>query len=122
MNADITINDGTTSRTYKSAMGGPQRVKANVVEHLRKTAEFDDTPETLLSRFTRDGLSNRSTLVLEKVKVNATTGRRVTMRTTMNHFVEPGTFTQAESDNQVKELAILANTSGVATDISQGNL
>jgi len=122
MNTDITINDGTTSRTYKSALGGAVRVKPNQVEHLRKTAEFDETPETLLTRFTKDGSFNRSNLVFSKTKVNTTTGKKSIMRTTITHHVEPGEFTQTESDNQIKELAVLAATSGVATDISQGNL
>lgn len=121
MNADITINDGTTSRTYKSALGGAVRVKQNQVEHLRKTAEFDQTPETLLTRFTQDGASHRSVLVFEKTKLDAL-GKKHTCKTILTHIVEPGEFTQAESDNQLKEVSVFLGTSGVATDVSQGNL
>lgn len=121
MNTDITVSDGTTSRTYKSAFGGPYRKKdGKTVEHLRKTAEFDNTPETLITRFTQDGNYNHSNLTLEKVKVVETTGRRSVMRTTVTHHVEPGVFTQAESDNQLAEMTTIVSTN--KTDVSQGNM
>lgn len=122
MNADITINDGTTSRTYKTSMGGAVRVKPNVVEHVRKTAEFDDTPEYLNARFTRDGKANVTRLELAKTKLNTVTGKLTVMKTIITHIVEPGVFTQTETDNQLKELSVFLGTSGVPTDISQGNI
>ena len=122
MTADITINDGTTSRTYKTSLGGVSRLKPNVVEHVRKTAEFDDTPEYLTARFTRDGKTNVTRTELAKTKLNTVTGKLTVMKTIVTHIVEPGVFTQTESDNQLKEFGVFLGTSGVATDISQGNI
>lgn len=122
MNADITINDGTTSRTYKTSLGGVTRTKPNVYEHFRKTAEFDDTPETLLARVTKDGKVGVTRLEFAKTKINTVTGKPSVMKTIVTHIVEPGVFTQTESDNQVKEASVFLGTSGVATDISQGNI
>lgn len=122
MNADITINDGTSSRTYKTALGGVVRIKPNVIEHLRKTAEFDDTPETLLSRFTKDGKTHITRIELSKTKINSVTQKATVMKTLVTHIVEPGVFTQTESDNQVKEASVFLGTSGIATDISMGSI
>lgn len=122
MNTDITINDGTTARTYLSALGGAQRVKPGVVEHFRKTAEFDNTPETLTTVFAKEGNLHRSKLVFEKTKINATTGKKSVMKTIVTHIVEPGEFTQTESDNQIKEVSVFTGTAGIATDISRGNM
>lgn len=122
MNADITINDGTTSRTYKTALGGVTRLKPNVYEHVRKTAEFDDTPETLTARVTKDGKTSITRLELSKTKLNTVTGKLTVMKTILTHIVEPGVFTQTESDNELKELSVFLGTSGVPTDISMGNI
>lgn len=123
MNTDITINDGTTSRTYKSALGGATRVKPNVVEHLRKTAEFDDTPETLLTRYSKESNGvTRSTVSFKKTKIPVAGGRVYEMITTLTHTVVPGVFTQTESDNQIKEVSVFSGTSGIPTDISMGNM
>jgi len=122
MNADITINDGTTSRTYKTSLGGVTRLKPNVYEHVRKTAEFDDTPETLLARFTKDGKTFICRVELAKTKLNTVTGKLTVMKTIVTHIVEPGVFTQAESDNQLKEVSVFLGTSGIATDVSMGNI
>lgn len=119
MNTDITINDGTTSRTYKSSFGGSYRPKPNVVEHLRKTDEFDNTPETLLMRGTVDGNVNRHSVTLTKVKVDEATGRKYKMTTTRTHVVEVGVFTLAESSSQIKELAAFDAVTANAEDSSK---
>lgn len=103
-------------------MGGVSRLKPNVVEHVRKTAEFDDTPEYLSARYTRDGRTNVTRLEFAKTKLNSVTGKPSIMKTIITQIVEPGVFTQTESDNQVKEASVFLGTSGVATDVSQGNI
>lgn len=122
MNADITINDGTTSRVYKTSLGGTRQVSRNKYEHLRKTAEFDNTPETLTSTFTKDGKVHITKVELAKTKVDSVTGKVSVMKTIQTQVVEPGVFTQTEADNQIKEMSVFTGTAGIATDINQGNI
>lgn len=119
MNANMTVNDGTNSRTYVSR-GGLYRQKPNVLVHERKTAEYDDTPETLTTQFTIDGKLHIPKLILVKTKKDAVTGKVHVMKTVTTHIAEPGIWTQTESDNQLKEQGVILTTAGVATDMNQG--
>lgn len=120
MTDDLTINDGTVSRVYKTTFGGRTRINNTTVEHKRKTAEFDDTPESLIMRQSVNGKTHVWRAELSKTKV--VDGVTYMQKTFVTHTSVPGVFTQTESENQLKEVPAMLNTSGLITDVVLGGL
>jgi hypothetical protein len=121
MTDDLTINDGTTTRVYKTTMGGRQRLKDGGVEHIRKTAEFDDTPETLTMRQYALTKNRRFSVGTAHTKVDGLGVPRVLEIVTTVKAVQ-GVHTQAEVEQAIAEQGVILANSTIRTDMTLGGL
>jgi len=124
VNDNITLSDqasSPTNKTFNLARKGTPIAK-DTFETLRKTDEFDDTPETISSRarVTKDYTALHNSVQYRKVSKNATTGKRSALTLTLTADAAIGEFTQAEVEAAFGYLQSYMAQSGAKAELAKG--
>lgn len=124
MNDNITLSDQAASPTNKTfnLFRKAVMIAKDTFETIRKTDEFDDTPETITSRakVTEGFKTFRNSVQYLKVNKNATTGKLSPLRITLSVDGNSQEFTQAEIEAGIGYVQSYAAQTGAKAEMTKG--
>lgn len=124
MTDNITLSDQAASpanKTFNLWRRGVQIAK-DTFETIRKTVEFDDTPETISSRArVADGFKSiRNSVQYRKVNKNSVTGKLSPLTITLTVDGNSAEFTQAEIEAGIGYIQSYIAQSGTKAEMTTG--